>query len=68
MLPVEKDHITEVYLCLLLHHASSVSPPHIAFPLDQCTSLALRYAPSRGNICTHRKPNEKPLFIFCRLG
>lgn len=57
MFPVEKDHFTEVYLCLLLRCAPSFSSPQSPFLRfrphgNQCTSFTLCWAPKRGNICT----------------
>lgn len=71
--PVEKDHITKVYLCLLLRCASFFSSPQSPFlwfrPFrNQCTSFALRWAPNRGNISTPRKANENLYLYFVGMG
>lgn len=73
MFPVGKDHITEVYLCLLLCCASfffSLQSPFLWFRpyWNRCTSFALCWAPNRGNICTPKKPNEKLYLYFAGMG
>lgn len=73
MFPAEKDHFTEVYLCLLLHHAAAFSSPQSPFlwvrPYrNQGTVFVLCWAPSKGNTCSSRKPKESFYFYLLSTG
>lgn len=72
MFPVEKDHITEVYLCLLLCCASSFSSQQTLFlcfrPYCKSTCFTLCWGPNSRNTCNLIKSNKTLYFYFAGMG